>query len=179
MTAKKKVFSSEKLLSFSAIFISIVTLIIFVRQTNIMEQQSRLSVLPYLMMETSNNSQDNTFIIEIVNYGVGPAIIENRDISYKGKQFAEEFPEFIKSNFKESDSINMLSYSTLQKGLAIPAGASRTVIKVGGSQTSYETFLQVLQKLQQEDFGYNITYKSIHGDTWQISGSDEIPVQID
>ncbi|MBT8310320.1 MAG: hypothetical protein HKO72_01275, partial [Flavobacteriaceae bacterium] len=72
---KKKFWNSERVVSFSAMFISLLTLFIFIKQTNIIERQSRLSALPYLMVETSNNSEDNTFEIEIVNHGVGPAII--------------------------------------------------------------------------------------------------------
>ncbi len=43
MEKKRALLSSDKLVGLTAMLISLVTLIIFVRQTNIMDKQSRLS----------------------------------------------------------------------------------------------------------------------------------------
>ena len=78
---KTKFWTSDKIVSFVAIIVSVFSLFIFVKQTNIIEEQNHLSVMPYLMLETANNGQDATFSIHIMNYGVGPAIIKKRTIS--------------------------------------------------------------------------------------------------
>lgn len=145
-----------------------------------MEKQSKLSVLPYLMIETSNNGYDNEFYIDIANYGVGPAIITKRIIYYKGKAYNMEFFDFLKTQIKEMDSINVISNSTLNEGLSIPAGKSRLVIKVGGNVTSYTNFLKIMGALQEEgnDFNYEIQYRSIYNDHWKITSDSETPIEL-
>lgn len=173
--------SADRSLSMVAMFVSLVTLIIFVRQTNIMEKESRLGVLPYLMIETSNNNLEANFKIEIYNYGVGPAIIESRSVTYKGKQYDMEFPDFLREVFPKMDSISIINSSSVQPGLAIPAGEYRTVLVAGGSQESYVNFLSLMQELQSEGggFDYQIKYKSIFDDHWQINAIEQEPTSIE
>lgn len=161
-------------------FISLLTLFIFIKQTNIIERQSRLSALPYLMVETSNNSEDNTFEIEIVNHGVGPAIIEKRVIIYQGKEYNMEFQDFLRQYIPEMDSVNITSSSTVQIGLSIPAGRSREILKVGGGQKSYTTFLKIMQELQEENsvFDYEIQYRSIYEERWEIGSRSDVPIEL-
>ena len=82
--AKKKFWTSDRIVSFSAISISLFTLIVFARQTSIIEKQSRLSALPYLNMEAGYNPDEDFITLTLNNYGVGPAIIEEMNISYEG-----------------------------------------------------------------------------------------------
>ena len=176
---KKKFWSADKLVSFAAIFISVMSLFIFKKQTNIMEEQSHLSVMPYLMLETSNNGFDKKFYIEFVNHGVGPAIIESRRIIYKGQSYDMEFIDFIEDVAPDTDSINIISSSSIQPGFSLPAGRSRTIIIAGGSERSYNDFLKFMQTVQSEDFNYEIVYKSIYNDRWKITSQEEIPIKLE
>ena len=176
---KKKFWTSDKIVSFAAIGISIFTLFIFVKQTNIIEEQSHLSVMPYLLMETANNGENKTFSIEIVNYGVGPAIIESRIIYFQDKEYDLEFVDFLNNHIPNTDSIKVINNSTLQKGFALPAGASRNLIKVGGDDYSYQNFLKIMQTIQSDSFNYKIRYKSIYGDRWMISAETNAPVELE
>ncbi len=176
---KKKFWTSDKVVSFVAIIVSVFSLFIFVKQTNIIEEQNHLSVMPYLMMESSNNSEAGTFAIHIVNYGVGPAIIEKRVITYKGKAYNMEFHEFLKEQIPAMDSVNLINTTTLQVGVAIPAGSDRNVLVAGGDRTSYMTFLGIMQELQSNGFKYDIQYKSIYDDRWTITDDDQKPVKIE
>ena len=177
----KKFWTSDKLVGLSALLISLTTLIIFVRQTNIMDKQSRLSAMPYLVLETSNNSLDYTFQIDIINYGVGPAIIEGVDVQYQNKKFEEDFKEFLDRSFPAMDTLNLISSSTLDKGTAIPPnGEFRTIIKMGGTQEDYTAFLQLMDTLLKDPtFNYTVSYKSIYDDIWRITDKSDTPVEID
>ena len=179
--AKLKLPATDRLLGLVAMFVSLVTLIIFVRQTNFMEKESRLNVLPYLMLETSNNGQDNEFRIEIYNYGVGPGIIESRSVVYKGKEYDMEFPDFLAENFPQMDSINLINTSSVQPGLAIPAGQHRTVLVAGGTKSSYLNFLKLMEEMQapENGFDYRINYKSIFDDRWVINALEQEPKAIE
>lgn len=176
----KKFLTSDKIVSFSAIFISLLTLIIFIRQTNIIEKQSRLSAMPYLMLETSNNAEDNQFFIDVVNHGVGPAIITKRTIIYKNKTYNMEFYDFLRTHIPEMDSVEVFSASTIQEGLSIPAGKIREVLKVGGGEKSYLRFMKIMENLQSEDngFDYEIEYRSIYNDYWKIDGTSDVPEEL-
>jgi hypothetical protein len=176
---KKKFWTSDKVVSFVAIMISLFTLYIFVRQTNIIEEQSRRSVMPYLMMESSNNSENMTYSIEIVNYGVGPAIVESRVIYYKNKVYDMEFHDFLQKHIPEMDSVNLINYTTLQIGVAIPSSAERNILVAGGDQSSYSKFLGIMKKLRDEGFNYEIKYKSIYEERWAISAEEDIPILIE
>ncbi|MEM7187778.1 MAG: hypothetical protein AAF466_14095, partial [Bacteroidota bacterium] len=178
-TGNRKFWTADKIVGLSAMFISLMTLVIFIRQTNIIEEQSHLSVLPYLMMETSNDSELGRFKIDIENQGVGPAIIESRVILYKNELFDMEFADFLKQNIPAMDSVETINVSTLQQGLAISAGAKRNVLTVGGSRESYLQFLQIMQQLDEEGFDYRIQYRSIYNDSWTISSDTDVPTPVD
>ncbi len=169
--AKKKFWTTDKIVGFTALFISILTLYIFIRQTNIIETQSHLSVMPYLLLEITENNHGNTFELDLENYGVGPAIIENASIHYNDSTYKSQFQEFLRAHVQGMDSVQILNHSTLEEGRAIPAGGSINLITVGGSEQSYTTFLQIMQELKQKKngFDFDIQYKSIYEDQWQIT----------
>lgn len=176
---KRKFWTSDKVVSFVAIVVSVFSLFIFVRQTNIIEEQSKRSVMPYLLMDSANNSEKGTYSISIVNYGVGPAIVESRQIRYKDKVYDMEFFDFLKEQIPEMDSVHFINTTTLQVGVAIPSSSERNILMVGGDAHSYTTFLKVLQGLLEDEFYYEITYKSIYGERWSISSNEQIPIHLD
>lgn len=175
---KKKFWTSDKLVSFAAMFVSLLTLFIFIKQTNIIETQNHLSVMPYLMVESSNNSEDYSFALDLENYGVGPAIIEERLIYYDGKEYDMEFEPFLRTVIPEMDSVIINNHSTIQVGLALPAGGRRNVITVGGGKKSYETFLRIITEMQAKDLNYKIRYKSIYNDHWEINSENDVPKEL-
>ncbi len=173
--ARKKFWSTDKIVAMTAIFISTLTLIIFIRQTNIIDTQSHLSVMPYLLLETSNNSENKTFSIDFVNHGVGPAIVESRKIYYRGKTYDMEFQDFLLDQFTEMDSIHIMNYTIVEPGFALVSGGTRNILRVGGDDYSYLTFLDIIQELNENDFEYELIYKSIYDDKWVIKASSNEP----
>ena len=177
--AKRKFWSTDKIVAMTAMFISIMTLIIFIRQTNIMDTQSHLSVMPYLLLDRSNNGKNKTVSVDFVNHGVGPAIVESRKIYYKGKTYDMEFHDFLKAEFKEMDSVHIMNYTTIQPGFALISGGRRNILKVGGDDRGYQTFLRVLEELYANDFEYELIYKSIYEDRWVVKASTNEPESLD
>lgn len=175
---KKKFWTSDKLFGLVAMFISVITLIIFVKQTNIMEKQSRLSAMPYLMIETSEIGSKNVYSFQLVNHGVGPAVIDTTILFYRGKTHNMEFKDFLKTNFQSMDSIAILNNASINRGLAIPAGGVRNILQVGGNKEDYDDFFLVLEELYSNDFDFEIRYRSIYDDKWRITSKDEIPEKL-
>ena len=131
--AKKIKWNSDKILGISAMSISFITLIIFIYQTNLMSKQNYLSILPYLSISTSDNSANNTFAITLDNYGVGPAIIESTTLRYQGKtedlsDYNNEFLKYLRAKAPALDSIKGISFSTIDKGIAIPANTKYNIL---------------------------------------------------
>lgn len=181
MTAKKKFFlSSDQIFGLTAMLISLVTLIIFVRQTNIMDKQSRLSALPYLMVEKSTNSEEFKIQFSLVNHGVGPAIIEDRMIRYSGEEYDQDFHQFLTQSVAGLDTIKPFNWSTIYKGMAIPANGRVVMIAIGNNQAEYDLYRKTLQKFQKnDDFYFEIIYSSVYGDRWKMSTDSEVPQKLD
>ncbi len=177
-TMKKKFWTSDKLVGLVAILISLITLIIFVRQTNIIERQSRLSVMPYLMISKSEVGSENKHSFELINYGVGPAIIDSSLIFYKEKIHHKEFIDFLQAEIKTMDSIPVLNRSQISKGLAIPAGGGRNFLTIGGNQKAYDAFLDVWDELVDNGFYFEIYYRSIYNDQWRITSETDLPQKL-
>ena len=172
--------NSDKLFGLTAMIISLVTLIIFVKQTNIMDNQTRLSVLPYLMIEQSTNSEAHRIQLSLVNHGVGPAIIESRKIRYKGKEYDQDFYTFLTESVPELDSIEPFNWSNVYKGLAIPANGRITMVAVGNDPQEFQQFMQIIGKLQSDSsFYFEVVYKSIYGDKWKLSSDSEVPEKLE
>ncbi len=176
--AKRKFWTPDRIVTILAISISLFTLIVFARQTSIIEKQSRLSVLPYLNMEMGYNPDEDFITLTLNNYGVGPAIIEEMKISYMGETYEMDFANFLQNDFFIVDSIAVLASASIDEGLAIPAGADRIAVKFGGSGDRYIKTEKFLRKLERNEFDYEIIYRSIYDDMWRIRGSNDIPEEL-
>ncbi len=174
----------EKLLGISAMTISFITLIIFIYQTNLISRQNYLSILPYLSLSTSDSPVDSRFSLSLDNYGVGPAIIESISIKHKGEEFDlanfnNEVLTFLKSKAPELDSLKIFSFSTLEKGLAIPANESYNVFEVKNSKEDYLLLRSNLNNLLADGLYFEIVYKSIQNEYWMISNDTQGPKKLD
>ena len=182
--ARKIKWNPDKILSISAISISFITLIIFIYQTNLMSRQNYLSILPYLSISTSDDAANNAFSITLDNYGVGPAIIESTTLSYLGDKedlsdYENAFFEYLKAKAPILDSIKAISYSTLEKGVAIPAGEKHTILSIYNSEKDYTLYKQVLEELIKNGLYFEIKYKSIQDEHWKINNNTQGPEKLD
>lgn len=172
--------NSEKMVSLSAMSISFITLVIFIYQINLMRKQNDLSIMPYLMISTTNDSNDHIFELNIKNHGVGPAIIESVIIEYQDerydlKDFSYSFFHFLKHKNPSIDSIQNFSNATLDRGMAIPANTTYNLFSIKGSATDYRLITGSLYSLLETGMRYEIIYKSIQGDRWKIFNDSEGP----
>ena len=175
-----KFWNSDKLFGLTAMLISLVTLIIFVEQTNIMDKQSRLSAMPYLMIEQSTSSENKSIQFSLVNHGVGPAIIESRKIIYNNKEYDQDPHSFITQSVPELDSIEPYNWASIYSGQAIPANGRVVMIAIGNNPKEYEQFLNWITGLQKENsFYYEIIFQSVYGEKWKITNQQAIPERVE
>ena len=148
-----------------------------------MSKQNYLSILPYVQISTSDDKAQNTFSLDIKNHGVGPAIIESVIIYYKGekhdlKEYNNYLYDYLKTEMPILDSVNFFSYSTLDKGIAIPANSNYNVLKVE-SERDYDLLTKSIAELLSEGLRFEIIYRSIQDERWIIHSNSEGPQKLD
>jgi len=125
---KKK--SVDRIIGLSAILISLLTLIMFIYQTRLMHEQSRLSVLPRLGFISSTALIDSmvTYTLELENNGIGPAIINSAQIISNGKVSDLDMEVFFENNYQSLNSLGSFeSMSSLIEGGTLRPSSSKTI----------------------------------------------------
>lgn len=168
--------NTDRIVGLSAMFISLLTLITFVYQTNLMKQQAALSVLPFLSVSTSYSS--NSFQLTLINEGVGPAIIESRKIFHEGEVYDEEFHEYIRRHIPYLDTLSGISYGSIDYGSVVPAGEEIYLVAAFESQESIELLASKVEELDNSSLDFEIVYRSIYEERWKITSSDQLPVKL-
>lgn len=181
--AKLKIkWNSDRILGLSAMSISFITLVIFIYQTNLMSKQNYLSILPYLQLARSNDSENNSYSLSIQNYGVGPAIIESVKFQFKGeehdlKDYNHYLFDFLVTQDPQLDSIINIDKSALNPGLAIPANSNYLIFEVT-TEKDYNAFLKSFA-LMGSYLTWEIKYKSMQDEHWVITKDTQGPVKLD
>jgi hypothetical protein len=177
-TEGKKFWNTEKIVSLSAVLISIATLIVLIYQTNLMSKQQRLSVLPYLTMGNMGAYTPN-FKYVIFNNGIGPAFVEKIEVKYKGKTYPYDLYVFLAEHAEGFSEINNFFYSNLAAGTLIPAQTNVEHLLIENSAEDGEKLHAMLSKLFEEGLSFEITYRSIYDERWVIKNGQVAPLEVD
>lgn len=172
----REFWNTEKIVSFSAVLISIGTLIVLIYQTNLMSQQQRLSVLPYVTMGNMGAYTPN-FRYMVFNNGIGPAFVEKIEVKYKGNTYPFDLYVFLAQHTEDFSQINNLFYSNLAAGALIPAQTSVEHLLIEDSTEDSEKLHGLLNRLFEEGLSFEITYRSIYGERWIIKNGLVAPLE--
>lgn len=180
---KSTSWNSDKIVGISAIGISFITLLIFLYQTNLMRKQNHLSILPYVAISITDNPANATYRLSLINHGVGPAIIDQVVLKYKGEiidmaQYDNVMLEFLKDRHPHLDSLKAFSYATLEKGMAIPANTTYTVLEAKQSARDYAILKDALEGMIEQGLYFEIYYSSIQQEHWRISNATKGPEKL-
>ncbi len=175
--------NSEKVMSSSAIFISLVTLIAMIYQSNLMREQYELarqaqfaSTMPYLMMSNTNGNGPN-HTLTLRNSGLGPALIDSVIVEYQDSVYYTDLPNFLYDNIPETYDIPSLYYSNLWPGQLMPAGETLNMLQVIDSQESTDSLLSLLSRLTT--LKCRIIYRSVYNERWEINTEQLQPVKLE
>lgn len=167
----RNTWNSDKIVSVSAIMISLMTLFVSVYQTTITRKQQRLSVFPYLSQGNYNTGGADYKLI-IANNGIGPAFIEKISVRYKNKEYEVDLPTFLAKHIPEFKEVKHKSYSNIFPGQMIPAGVTVSVFSIKNSVEDGKRLVKLLDKLDKEGMTVSIIYKSVYDEHWKlVSGS--------
>lgn len=189
----KKGPSTDRIIGISAMLISLMTLIIFLYQTNLIKDQSRLSVRPRLTFSKNIdktltvNDEDSTtqtrikIRLKLRNNGLGPAIIESCKVMDKGQSY--EMMSFFQEAYPELTTYGFFNQITdLTSGEAIPASEAVYLFSYE-YDAKHEKELNALFNTETDyafPFEFSIIYSSMYGEKWRVSSETEgHPIPVD
>jgi len=184
MSAKK--FNTDRILGISAMIISILTLAIFIYQTDIMRVQSKLSVKPRLDFTTNFGGNDSTIHYQevIENKGLGPAIIDSIYFVRNGKKYPLDIEKLLQEELPKVLEYGYLyQHATMARGTTLSPNEERPIFTYhipSDRLDSLYTYLGMANE-NENPFPIKVIYTSIYEDEKWMMDNDEIdqPVKID
>ncbi len=165
----KKSFSSESVVAAAAILISMVSLIVYIYQTKIMQSQQHTSVWPYLEWTMAYSTIDGIYLV-VTNKGVGPAIVKSTKLSLDGQPVKSARELMRKITNGKSDSI--YSFIVTVDKRVISPGEELRLFHMKDSSLRHMDLGDLNKRI-----GYTICYCSIYGDCWASTGLDVKPAE--
>lgn len=151
----------ELLIALLAVFISFLTLFVYLYQSTIMKTQQKMSVWPHVTFGPSWGS--DYFTINLVNKGVGPAIIKNINVEINNRQIdgIHEIMKFVPDSLQSE-----YNYSSLFVGQVIMAGEKIQLFQ----NRNTETIQHLLKIMETEKIKIEVCYCSVYKDCWTSTG---------
>lgn len=168
-----KNWSSDRLLSITAIVVSLGTLFTIVFQTNLIRKQQYASVLPYV--EIWPRITPTSFKLMIMNNGVGPAFVEDVRIHYNDSIYQGDPRAFTARVIRKQEDVAYY-YSTLKKGRLLPAGE---IIELIGIENDSTSALKLYRWFGTDTVQLEVEYKSVYEEKWSAKGIGEEPVKLE
>jgi hypothetical protein len=155
----------ERMFSIIATTVSVSALCLSFYQASLARRQQYASVWPYLLLGSSNYNPDTKsiqFQLSVANKGVGPAIIEDYEIEYKGKTYSFANGFYEKLPVTTADTLTEASRSDLFPGRVIAPGEVVTLYTFNGSQ-------KTIRKIEREFYesSIRIRFKSVYDEKWE------------
>ena len=173
MNLRPKFWNADKIVSISAILISLGTMGVYIYQTHLIQKQQYASVMPYLRMGYSFDESRFEFII--FNEGLGPASIEEVNTYFDGKKYRYDVSTFIRGEYLKKDTLYPIT-SSIEESMFFSAGKKITLLSVNNSieKTQKLSNLFFTEKLEME-----VIYSSIYGDKWIARGVGTRPKKLE
>ena len=179
-------FDADKWLAISAMIVSVGTLAALSYQSLLMRESERASKLPYLYISLQSNYQNGN-ILQLTNSGIGPALIDDVHVEYKGRTYATDAYDFVVGQ-KPDFAKNGLGVDKIQKGRLIPAGVTIQMLEAGKTPDSLVGMLRLFEIAEVPRQWYTdsgaaggdkavlvITYTSVYGQGWRVRSDRIVP----
>ncbi|RNC92071.1 MAG: hypothetical protein ED555_02895 [Allomuricauda sp.] len=183
MSAKK--INTDRILGISAMVISILTLAIFIYQTDIMRVQSKLSVKPRSDFTTNQGGNDSLIAFQEIleNKGLGPAIIDSIYINYNKERFSMDAETFFEQKFPKLLKYGYLSqHATLGRGTTLTPTEERSLFVYQLPVANVDSVFAYLGITDIDDipFDFEVIFTSIYEDEkWLVNSNESVPERLD
>jgi hypothetical protein len=179
---------TDRIVALSAMAVGLCTLFITLYQTYLTRQAQSASVLPYLVFAI--NSNDAGAYITLRNDGVGPAMVQDLRIRYRGAEHRKDPYDFFLEQQPNANG-GGLTVDRVMAGRLIPAGSTVQMLgSVGGPQRVPmltellrlfaiaevpKAWLVTLGATGTDKAVIEITYTSVYGDRWRLRSDESVP----
>ena len=169
----------EIFVSVAALVTAVAAVVITLEQTKVMREEAelernnaRISVLPSVWVSTyiGDNDGEAYYKVVLTNKGLGPAVIENFEVTYQGQpvynwdELAREMAAVVGSDKSFEGNVLRSSRSPVSPGIMLEAGGVSYPLQV--DHTSDPDGIRVLLRGSQE-MGITLCYCSLYRDCYQ------------
>ena len=184
---------TDRIVSISAMVVGVGSLAIILYQTKLMREQQRASVMPYLMMAIQSSTNDHRTYLVVRNAGIGPALLGDVRVRYKGKDSAADPYDFFVQQRPDILKTVPMGVDKLIPGRLVPAG--EWIQTMGSDGEQHSQLLEAMLRLfaiaevpkswlmaigadgpASDKAVVFITYSSVYGDTWHLRSDSFVPV---
>jgi hypothetical protein len=180
-----KRFDADRIIAITAMLVGLGSLATFAYQAKLMRDAERASKLPYLYISLQSNDQIGNNL-QLTNSGIGPALIEEVHVEYKGRTFPTDAYDFVvgQQEFAKSG----LGVDKIQKGRLIPAGTTIAMVEFGKTPAVLPGILGLFEIAEVPRQWYVatrttggdkavlvITYTSVYGERWRVRSDKIVP----
>lgn len=182
---KLKKINTDRILGISAMLISLLTLIIFIYQTDIMRKQSKLSVKPRLDFSTIQSGNDSIVVFKqvVMNKGLGPAIIDSIYYIYKDTHYSLDIQSLVQKELPNLLEYGELSqHATMGRGSTLSEGEEQSLFTYKMPVRNLQNVLDYLDITIEDDapFPVEVIYTSIYEDEhWIVNSNQDEPLTMD
>jgi hypothetical protein len=178
---------TDRIVSLSAMVVGVASLVIAVYQTQLARQSQHASVLPYLYFQLAY-PPDAGVSLFLTNSGIGPALIDDVRVRYRGQETVADPYDFYLGLHPEVEAMNF-GVDKVLPGRLIPAGA--TIQMIGTSvedaermQTEFVRLFDIAEvpKAWVQKAGatadravIEVIFSSVYGDRWRIRSDRLVP----
>ena len=148
-----------------AIIINLITVFVYIYQTNLMQKQQNASVWPYIEWE-AHYVENEEFKIQVSNNGIGPALVLNTTIKVNGK--VQPNVDSLLTALVDTRRIPYLRGDIDRR--VLPAGARINLIETKDPKWSELLYYAI----QDKKLEIEICYESIYKEQWLSIGKEAV-----
>lgn len=163
-TVAKKSIKTESVVAFAAIVVSVMTMLVYIYQAKIMQQQQHASVWPYVEWQMTVDPTEG-FFIKVVNKGIGPAIIKSTSLKFDNESLSTL--DYVRKVVGKMDSSAL--YFTSLDDQVLSAGEEALLFKIKTPSQGIVN-LHILNDSIYNRTHYEICFCDVYGDCWTSSG---------
>jgi hypothetical protein len=185
--------NTDKIVSLSAMVVGVGSLVIILVQTQIMREQQRASVLPYLAIAVQSNAE--TTGLTVRNAGIGPAMLDDVRVRHRGKDFVGDPYDFFVQQRPELFKALGLGVDKLIPGRLVPAGEWIPNLNTSGAEAGAQLLRELLHLFVIAEVPRTwltatgadgpasdkaviiVSYSSVYGERWHLRSDSFVPVR--
>ncbi|HFD31441.1 MAG TPA: hypothetical protein ENJ28_01830 [Gammaproteobacteria bacterium] len=157
----------------SSVVIAVCALALTIWQGKQIQKHNRLSVKPHLATWSHSDEDEGVYLVELINNGLGPAVITKFTLSLDGRpiegQGTEPIEKLLKDLFQEFSYKSKQAY--IAKGYAMAEKEKCVLLEMKFDEKSCITKTGIEDKFARA--ALTIEYESFYGEKFVLSTEDE------